>query len=416
MSSQNSPSPLLPKALSPNAWSRRSFLRLSAAASAVAAFPVMTEPLLAQAAAASLAPTAAPVSHPPILIDQNENPLGPCPAAREAVSAAAAQGGRYMMSWTDDFEKNFAQSEGLKPEFVQSFPGSSGPLHHAVVAFTSASRSYVTADPGYEAGLFAAQTSGAKVVKVPLTRTYAHDVKAMITAAPDAGLFYICSPNNPTGTLTPHADVEYLLEHKPQGSIVMVDEAYIHFAGSQSAVDLVKAEKDVIVLRTFSKLHGMAGLRCGVAMAKPELLEKIVNRMGWNAMPTTAIAAASASLADAGLVAERRRINAEVRGEIFQWLDAHGYSYIPSESNFFMLDTKRPARSVIDAMSKRGVRIGRIWPAMPTYSRITVGTHDEMAMFRDAWQEVMKGAVSAQVGGLAELKGWRILDGIRVRA
>jgi len=351
-----------------------------------------------------------------IWIDQNENPLGPCPAAREAVTAMAAQGGRYFSNLTDHFEKNFAESVGLKAEFVSAFPGSSGPLHHSVLAFTSAKRSYVTADPGYEAGMFAASASGARIVKVPLTKTYAHDVKAMIAAAPDAGMFYICSPNNPTGTLTPHVDIEYLIENKPKGSIVVVDEAYTHFVDTPSAVDLVKAEKDLIVLRTFSKLYGMAGLRCGVAIGKPDLLAKIQNIMGWNAMPTTAVAAATASMADARLIPERRHINAEIRGEMFQWLDQHGYSYIPSEANFFMLNTKQPAKGVIDAMAKRSVRIGRIWPILPTYSRITVGTREEMTMFRDAWQEVMKGAVSAQVGGLAETKPWRALDGIRFRA
>jgi len=178
----------------------------------------------------------------------------------------------------------------------------------------------------------------------------------------------------------------------------------------------VKAEKDVVVLRTFSKLYGMAGLRCGVAIAKPDLLSKIQNIMGWNAMPTTAVAAATASMADPRLIAERRHINAEIRGEMFQWLDQHGYSYIPSESNFFMLNTKQPAKAVIDAMAKRSVRIGRIWPILPTYSRITVGTREEMAMFRDAWQEVMKGAVSAQLGEFTEPTLWRSLDGIRVRA
>jgi histidinol-phosphate aminotransferase len=196
---------------------------------------------------------------------------------------------------------------------------------------------------------------------------------------------------------------------------VVVDEAYIHFAGTASAVDLVQAEKDVVVLRTFSKLYGMAGLRCGVAVAKPDLLARIQNLMGWNAMPTTAVAAATSSMADARLIPERRRINAEIRGETFQWLDSNGYSYIPSQANFFMLDTKRPAKAVIDAMAKRSVRIGRIWPILPTYSRITVGTREEMAMFRDAWQEVMKGAVSAQVGGLAEVRSSRVVDGIRFR-
>ena len=114
--------------------------------------------------------------------------------------------------------------------------------------------------------------AGARVVKVPLTKTYAHDVRAMLAAAPDAGVFYICTPNNPTGTLTSHADVEYLLANKPKNSIVLVDEAYIHFCDAPSAIDLVKAGKDIIVLRTFSKLYGMAGLRCGFAIARPDLM------------------------------------------------------------------------------------------------------------------------------------------------
>jgi histidinol-phosphate aminotransferase len=413
MSSQNGPFP----------WSRRSFLQLSAA-SGVTAWRVMTEPMLAQAAASAVPASSAMTSSAmtsaattsAIWIDQNENPLGPCPAARQAVTAMAAQGGRYFTNLTDDFEKSFAESVGLKKEFVSVFPGSSGPLHHSVLAFTSSSRSYVTADPGYEAGMFAANASGARIVKVPLTKTYAHDVKAMIAAAPDAGMFYVCSPNNPTGTLTPHADIEHLLANKPKGSIVVVDEAYIHFVDTPSVVDLVQAGKDIVVLRTFSKLYGMAGLRCGAAIAKPDLLARIQNIMGWNAMPTTAVAAATASMADPRLIPARRHINAEIRGEVFQWLDQHGYFYIPSESNFFMLNTKQPAKAVIDAMAKRSVRIGRIWPILPTYSRITVGTREEMAMFRDAWQEVMKGTVRAQVGGLRVAKPWLSLDGIRFRA
>jgi len=398
----------------PSSWSRRSFLQVSAAASTAAALRVMSEPMLAHAAAREV--PASPDLSSAIWIDQNENPLGPCSAAREAVTAMAAQGGRYFTDLTDDFEKNFAASIGLKPEFVSAFPGSSGPLHHSVLAFTSANRSYVTADPGYEAGMFAANASGARIVKVPLTKTYAHDVRAMIAAAPDAGMFYVCSPNNPTGTLTPHSDVEYLLANKPKASVVVVDEAYIHFVDTPSVVDLVKAEKDVVVLRTFSKLYGMAGLRCGLAIGKPDLLAKIQNLMGWNAMPTTAVAAATASMADPRLIVERRHINAEVRGEMFHWLDQHGYSYIPSESNFFMLNTKQAAKPVIEAMAKRSVRIGRIWPILPTYSRITIGTREEMAMFREAWEEVMKNPVSAQVSGTLEPNSWRSLDGIRVRA
>jgi histidinol-phosphate aminotransferase len=388
--------------------SRRSFLSLSAAASAALALRIVTEPMLANARVHN-APKDA------IRIDANENPLGPCASAREAAAAILPHGGRYSDWLTDDLVKALGELEGLKVEQVRVYPGSSEPLHHTVAAFTSAERSFVTADPGYEAGMFAASALGTRVLKVPLTKTHAHDVKAMLSAAPEAGVFYICSPNNPTGTLTRHSDIEYLVENKPKGSVVLVDEAYIHFCDAPSAIDLVKAGKDVILLRTFSKIYGMAGLRCGAAFGRPDLLEKIENYAGWNAMPITALVAASASLKDAQLLPERKRLNTQVRGEVFAWLDRNGYSYIPSEANFFMLDTKRPAKPAIDAMAKQNVFIGRIWPSMPTYTRVTIGTAPEMEQFQTAWQKVMTGAVTARVGAGPDSRT-RKLDGIVVRA
>jgi histidinol-phosphate aminotransferase len=372
-----------------SSFSRRSFLQLSAAA---AAFQIVTESMLA--AAARRTPSGRSVPKDGIMIDSNENPLGPSQAARDAISAIIPQGGRYLFDLTSDLAHTFAGLEGLNPDYVHVFPGSSPALTFTVIAFTSSQRSYVTADPGYESGMFSAKAVEARVVKVPLTKTYAHDVKAMIAAAPDAGLFYVCSPNNPTGTLTPHSDIEYLVENKPKGSIVMVDEAYIHFCDSPSTLDLVKAGKDVVVLRTFSKTYGMAGLRCGFAIARPDLLDKIMNRAGWNSMPITAVVAASASLKDPGLVPERKRINAAIRRETFQWLDRNGYSYTPSESNCFLLETKHPGKEVIDAMAQQNVFIGRIWPIMPTCVRITVGTHEEMERFQAALQKVMKGTTA----------------------
>jgi histidinol-phosphate aminotransferase len=368
-------------------FSRRSFLQTSAAATA--AFPFLTEPLLAAAAAVHR-----PYTTDAVFIDSNENPLGPGGPAREAIAAIIPQGGRYSDNLVDDLVHSFAQQEGLDPEYVHVFPGSTPGLHFGVLTFTSPQRSYVAADPGYEAGMFAAARAKARVVNVPLTKTYAHDVRAMIAAAPDAGLFYICTPNNPTGTLTPHADVEYLLENKPKGSVVMVDEAYIHFCDAVSTIDFVKAGKDIILLRTFSKLYGMAGLRCGLAVARPDLLKQVSDAAGWNFMPITAVVGASASLKDSTIVAERRRINATVRQATFEWLDRNGYSYIPSEANFFLLNTKRPGKEVIDAMAQQRVYIGRIWPVMPTCVRITVGTHEEMAQFQTALQKAMRGTVA----------------------
>jgi len=373
-------------------FSRRSFLNLAVAASATAACgTILSESLLANH-------LDQPYPKGAVIIDSNENPLGPSQGARDAITAVIPQGGRYSDYLTAELIETFAAMEALPKNYISVFPGSSEPLHYTVLAYTSPAKSYVTADPGYEAGIHAAGIAGAKVVKVPLTSSYSHDVRAMVAKAPDAGLFYVCTPNNPTGTLTSHSDIEYLVENKPQGSIVIVDEAYIHFADRATpSIDLVKAGKDVIVLRTFSKIYGMAGLRCGFAIARPELQQKIRNYQGFNPMPITAVVAATASLKDSGLVPERKRVNTATREHVFDWLRSNGYGFIPSQSNCFMLQTNRDGKQVIDAMQQQNVYVGRIWPIMPTYVRITIGTQAEMDQFQTAFARVMKGAVVGKV-------------------
>ena len=403
----------MPMEENPACRSRRSFLQVSAAAAAVAVgYRVVTEPMLANAASL---PYPRPYPKDAVLINANENPLGPCGVACGAINDVASQGGRYSDWMTGDLIKTFAAAEGLKSEYIRAFPGSSGPLHYSVLAFTSPTKSYVTADPGYEAGAHAAKIAGARVVNVPLTKTYSHDVKAMLAAGPDAGMFYICTPNNPTGTLTSHSDIEFMLANKPAGSILLVDEAYIHFSDATTALDLVKADKDVIVLRTFSKIYGMAGLRCGFAIARPDLLEKMSAFSGWSAMPITAVAAASASLKDQQLVPDRKHINATIREATFEWLAKNGYSFVPSRSNCFMLDVKRPAKEVIAAMAAQNVFIGRPWPVWPTHVRITVGTQAEMERFQAALQHVMSGAAAASLSA-APPASYLSLDGLEIPA
>jgi len=365
-------------------FSRRSFLHLSAAASTAAALRFMTEPMLAVAARRR------PHAPDAVVIDANENPLGPCQAARDAMAAILPLGGRYSDNLTDELVATFAQIEGLKTDNIRPTVGSTPALALSTVAFTSPTKSYVTADPGFELGMMVSDHVGARVVKVPLTKTYAHDVRAMLAAGSDAGLFYICNPNNPTGTMTPKSEIEYLVENKPKDSVVVIDEAYIHLTGAPNALDLVKAGKDVIVLRTFSKVYGLAGIRCGLLIARPDLADKVLDRGGINFMPVTAVVAATASLKDPNLVAERRRINATIRQQTFDWLSHNGYTFIPSESNCFMVDVKRPGQEVRDAMAKENVMVGRVWPIMPTWVRITVGTQEEMTKFQSAFQRVMK--------------------------
>src|ERR1035437_3942134 len=250
-------------------FSRRSFFRLSAMVAGASVMPFYNEPALAQLSKVSGAPPDA------VMINANENPLGPCPEAMEAVHNIIARGGRYLYTLSDDLQAALAAQEGVPADHVRVYDGSSPCLHQSVLAFTSPTRPLITADPGYEASERAAMFIGSSVIKVPLTATYAHDVKAMVAASKTPGLFYICNPNNPTGTLTPKQDIEWLVANKPEGSVVMIDEAYTHIAGAPFNTDLVAQGKDVVLLRTFSKIYGMAGLRAGAAIARPELLDKL---------------------------------------------------------------------------------------------------------------------------------------------
>ncbi|MBI3666528.1 MAG: pyridoxal phosphate-dependent aminotransferase [Acidobacteria bacterium] len=365
-------------------FTRRTFGRVATLISAGATLPFYNEAALAQ-----LSMVQSKMPEDAVIINANENPLGPCNEAAEAMYSIVKKGGRYLYQLTFELQKTIAEQEGLKPNYVSVYAGSSAPLHQAVLAFCSPSKSFVVADPGYEAGGRAAKFIGAKVINVPLTKDYAHDVRAMVKADPNAGLIYLCNPNNPTGTLTPRADIDWALANKPKGSILMVDEAYIHISPhAVSAMDLAAADKDVVVLRTFSKLYGMAGLRAGFAAARPDLLEKI-QPYSAGAMPVTAMVGASTSLKVKTLVPERRKIIGDVREDVFSFLDKHNYSYVRSESNKFMLDTKRPAREFVQAMAAHKIYVGRVWPAWPTYSRITIGTRDEMEKFKAALLKVM---------------------------
>jgi len=363
-------------------FSRRSFGRIATVLAAGSTLPFYNESAMAQLSKVDNAPPDA------VMINANENPLGPCKAALEAVHKIAANGGRYMYGEGDKVQRLLADQEGVKLDYVRVYPGSSAPLHQAVLAFTSPQKPFVMGDPGYEAGERAAEFIGSKVIKVPLTRDYSHDVRAMLAAAPDAGLFYICNPNNPSGTLTSKPDIEWLVANKPKGSVVMVDEAYTHIAGAPFNTDLVAADKDVVVLRTFSKIYGMAGLRAGAAIARPDLIEKLAG-FGAGMLPITGMAAASASLEQKTLVAERRKQIGEVREDTLAFLDKNRFHYVPSVSNCFMVDTQRPGNDFVLAMRTEKVYIGRVWSAWPTYVRVTVGTQEEMNKFKTAFLRVM---------------------------
>ena len=364
--------------------SRRTFLRLSAAA---AAAPMLSEYRLALAQQPEPS-AAAPPEHERVYINYNENPAGPCEAAREAIARIVPSGGRYRFDLADELIRTFASIHALKPEYVRAYAGSGEPLQYAMLAFTDARRCLVASNLTYEAAWEAAAANGARVVKVPLTKTHAHDLHAMVEADPLTAVIYVCNPNNPSGTITPRADIEWALAHKPKGAILLVDEAYIQYSDERSVLDLVAADKDLVVLRTFSKIYGMAGLRCGFAVGRPDLLKKL-ERFGDNPLPVTATVAAIASLQDTTLAATRKRENAAVRDEVLAWLAQNGYRATASASSCFMVDVGRPGKQVISAMAERGVVVGRTWTAWPNHVRVSVGTRAEMARFKEAFRAVV---------------------------
>jgi histidinol-phosphate aminotransferase len=388
--------------------SRRNFVRLFGAGVALAA----TSPNFAQQASNSSGTTPPPrrgmggadmgemrqLSPDTVIISSNENPLGPAQVALEEMIKAGPTGGRYdKFGVARGTVKTISEQFGLKPGYVELYPGSGGPLDMALMSSIGPDRGLVCGDPSYEQGPRAAEAAKAPLKLVPLTSTYAHDVKAMLAADPKAGAFYIVNPNNPTGTMTPKEDIVWLLKNKPAGSVVIVDEAYHHFSPDESVIDQVAADKDIIVLRTFSKIYGMAGIRAGFAFARPDLLEKFqtispeIRLRSVASVSLIAAAMAGASLRDPNLVTARRKINTDNRESTLEFLEKSGYKVLPgSKANFFMVDVKRPGREFTQNMLKEKVAIGRTWKALPTYVRVTVGTADEMAKFQSAFVKCME--------------------------
>lgn len=339
------------------------------------------------------APAPDPVPAAKVRIGANECWTGPLPPGQRAAAAIIGQSNRYAPhDEHGEFVRAIVAVEGVPADHVVPFPGSSDPLSRSVVTFCSPTRGLVTADPTFELAGRTAQWLKAPLKQVPLRADYTHDVQAMVAADPTAGLFYICTPNNPTGTVTPIADIEWLLANKPAGSMVLVDEAYTHFAGVPTASPLLAAHKDLLVMRTFSKIFGMAGMRMGYIMTDPANSAKMMRYDGGMqtfALPLPSLVCATASVTASGLIAQRRAQMQDARGLALDHLKRRGLTVMPTQANMFMVDWKtRPAAAMQAAFRAQGVEIGRSWPIWPTVSRVTVGSAAEMAAFCAALDRV----------------------------
>src|SRR6184192_1361176 len=239
---------------------------------------------------------------------------------------------RYPDEPAGFLNESLAKLNGVNPNQILLGDGSGEILTLCAETFTGAQRGKLVAgDPTFEAILHHATVNGAEVVKVPLTNTFAHDLAQMSTVA-NTGLVYICNPNNPTASITPKNELaDFISKTSPQ-TMILVDEAYFHYADSpdyESVIPLIKDHPNLIVARTFSKIYGMAGLRCGYAVAQPETITQLSSHQSWDSVNIMAVAAATASLTDTHHIGEGTKRNADTKASVVASLKKLGYEIIP---------------------------------------------------------------------------------------
>ncbi|SRR6266700_527446 len=373
--------------------SRRSFFAttfktagLGAVAAAAASFP--TELL------SWVEPSRAPQAGGPVLLNSNENAYGPFPSVL-ALPNPFQDVNRYPDHHSDVISERLAALHKVDVACVVTGCGSTEILRVAANAFTGPGRKLVTATPTFEAIWSYADTVHAKTIKVPLAANFTHDLGAMLKAAgTDAGLVYICNPNNPTGNTTPRAEMEDFIHKLPKNSRVLIDEAYHDFvpAGPDYASFLDRPMDDhrIIVARTFSKIYGLAGMRLGYGIAAKDTAAELQKHRLQDSLNIFVMRCALTGLDDSAghqLAVQR---NAADRDEFIRQASARKLKTIPSSANFVMLNSNRPVRGLIDHFRKNNVAIGRPFPPLDTYARISLGTPPQMQEFWRVWDMLPK--------------------------
>lgn len=334
------------------------------------------------------APAAAEPEERTIRLSSNENPLGPSEVALQAIDGSLVYAGRYPMNAIPaiaDFAALVAERNGLETTQVGLGSGSGEVLNCAVRAFAGADRGVVTATPSYEEVPRAARGRGVPVVEVPVDEGGRLDLDAMIAASSGAGLVFLCNPNNPTAAVHPAdriADTIAKIETASPDTVVLVDEAYHDYVTDPayaSAVSLIPRHRNLLVARTMSKAHGMAGLRLGYGMGQPDLIARLNQWLTPFSSNAMVVAASVASLRDdAGMARERDR-NTAARRFTVEFFNSAGYQATDSQTNFIFVNLGKPAEGFRTACREQGIAVGRDFPPMEkTHCRISIGTMEEM--------------------------------------
>ena len=367
--------------------SRRDFLRslgIGAAAGAAVHWP------LGEIPAAYAFETRATQPDGFVRLDSNENAYGPSAKVAEAIRSATALVNRYPFRKYDEVTEKIANFHHVKPEKVLFACGSTEILRVAACAFPGDGRQLIQPWPTFEAIQDYAKSVGSEVVSVPLAENLAHDLDGMLTRiGPSTGLVYICNPNNPTATLTRRKDLENFIGRLPATTMVLIDEAYHHYAGQSEAyasfIDRPLNDERVIVIRTFSKVYGLAGLRLGYAVASPKVIAKMRKFLTQDSLNAIVAEVVGVALDDTDGMTKSVKRNRDDYQEFRNSAMLRMLMPVDSHANFVMMDTQHPAEEVIQHFRKHNVLIGRHFPPMDTYIRVSLGTPEQMHTFWQTW-------------------------------
>lgn len=374
--------------------SRRSFVQALGVGGASAAMLSRSSELLAMVAPNAAAPAT------PVLLHNNENPMGPSPAALEAMHQVLGDGppaGRYPFDPARSLPGVIAEIVGVPADRVMVGNGSTQLLRTATQVFTSPGKPLVAGALTYEECGGYASVVGHPVSTVPLAMDMALDLEGMLEASRGAGMVFLNNPNNPTGIVHSEGEVTSFIERALVADpdvVVCVDEAYHDYVTDSSyktAIPIAADNERVIVARTFSKAHGMAGMRIGYVVGHPDALGRMRRWHYGLSLNVLALAAASASIRDTTRVRRERDRNTEARDYTIGWFRQHGMRATDSQTNFIFAETGIPAREFRAGCLERGFKVGRDFPPFQdTHARISIGTLEQMQAATAAFAEVLK--------------------------
>jgi histidinol-phosphate aminotransferase len=319
-----------------------------------------------------------------IKLDSNENPNGPVPAARRAIMDSFRRAALYPSSAEVEVREALAKANGIAADQVMLGCGSGEILRLAVQAYCSPTRHLVSALPSFESPAAFARTLGLPLKEVPIRADFAMDLDGMLAQAKGAGLVFFCNPNNPTGHVIgsreSEAFIRAVLAADPE-VVVLVDEAYHEFVDDPSyrtSLPLIAAHPRVVVSRTFSKIYGIAGMRVGYAFGQPAMLQRMNRLRLPNGIGGLTQAAAIAALGDPAQVVKEARLNREALRFTAQAFRDAGFTVVPSQANFVLVDIRRDAAKFREDARAAGVAVGRPFPPLNNHTRISIGTIEEM--------------------------------------